>query len=276
MGQIRQVIFAPHTPRIHAESFAKEEPWVVMVEALSRLAPKVQEARLDVIIVVSVHWISTFPIYVKTSKQHQGCLTAPECPDLICDVPYNFAGDERLAKRFIDAASDDGLFVREAVSDSLVLDYGTVVPLRHLFMGAREVPAIIPTSTCLMSDDEECIRWGAVLADQVAASDLNAGLLISGSFSHRLVREPAAGPLPAHESMDHEAMELLRSGLLAECCEMLPKMRAEVEVEMGARHLFTALGAMRRQGAWRGEKFGYGPSSGSGNPVLLLSPTGLH
>lgn len=274
MGQISQVIFAPHTPRIHAEPFAHEEPWVVMVDALSRLGPRVQQARLDAIVVVSVHWISTFPIYVKTSEQHRGCLTAPECPDLIRDVPYAFAGASQLAKLLVSAAPGAGLFVREAEAVSLVLDYGTVVPMQHLFRGATDAPPIVPTSTCLQADDDECFRWGGLIAEQVAQSEFNVGLLISGSFSHRLVREPAARPLAAHEALDHEMVELLCSGSVPDCVEALAKMKGHVEVEMGGRHLHTALGAMAAHGSWQGETFGYGPSSGSGNPVLLLSAAG--
>lgn len=274
MGKVAAVIFAPHSPRVHSEEFRRKPPWSLMSDALARLGDRVRELELQAMVSVSAHWISTFPIYVKSTERHRGLLTAPECPDLIQSVPYDLPGDRALAQGIMETAVRRGLPVRQAESEDLVLDYGTLEPLRHLYPAdGSSCPPLVPTSVCLKSDDAECMQWGAAIAEGAQASGGDVGLLVSGSFSHKLVRRPEQWPDPEFQQMDQELAQTLAEGDPGRAEALLKELCRNVEVEMAGRHLYTAVGAMAAAGSWAGETFGYGPSSGSGNPAVLVRNT---
>ena len=109
-------MIATHIPHICHEDSVKEyhKP---LVAAMHKAAGIVESVNPDVIVLSSCHWISTFHHYVDATPRHKGVLTALECPDLLRDVPYDFQGNEELAKQLISQGQEAGLSVRE-VNDS--------------------------------------------------------------------------------------------------------------------------------------------------------------
>jgi 3,4-dihydroxyphenylacetate 2,3-dioxygenase len=70
------------------------------------------------------------------------------------------------------------------------------------------------------------------------------------------------------------------NGRLEEARHTLPSFARLAGVESGGRHLAALLGALDASGkTFRGQRLGWGQSSGSGNPVLVLeaeSATTVH
>jgi 3,4-dihydroxyphenylacetate 2,3-dioxygenase len=92
----------------------------------------------------------------------------------------------------------------------------------------------------------------------------------SGSCSHALVRGPERWPAKKLQKLDHQFVDLLTEGRGRELRSFLPEYVKTVEAEMGGRHLAILLGVTG--GVFRGKLHAYGPSSGSGNPIVSLFP----
>src|SRR5260221_692239 len=121
--------------------------------------------------------------------------------------------------------------------------------------------------TCIMADLDECYRVGQAVQDAAQQSGKRVVFVASSALSHKLVRDPAAWPLQAHQKLDRDYLALLDAGKLAEARRTLDGYATETKVEMGGRNLASMLGALdgvapaRLAGAEDGE---YRPSSGAG------------
>jgi len=149
------------------------------------------------------------------------------------------------------------------------LDYGTVMPMVCYLDRAQRTP-IVPVSVCLSADLDEACEWGRHVAQVARESAKRVGFVASGSVSHKLVRGPERWPAPEDRALDDRMLSLLASGDLAGLESSLGDLARAAHVEAGGRHLALLVGALGA--GYRGQVLGYGPSSGSGNAVVTLSP----
>ncbi|WP_206830462.1 extradiol ring-cleavage dioxygenase [Alicyclobacillus fructus] len=257
-------MITPHTPRIcHRDRVPEfQKP---MVEAMLKCADVIDEIRPDVVVIISCHWMSSFMHYVDITPRHKGILTAVECPDLISDVPYDHPGHPELGKRLVEAGKKEGLQVVAVDDPTYVWDYGTVVPLRYLLK--RPTP-VVALSVCWAASLEESMRWGEVMGDVFLESPERVVFLASGALAHNLGRGPDKWPNITEQALDREFCQYLVKGDKESAVSMLPSYVRAAGVESGGRHVAVLLGVLRKQ--FQGELHGYGPSSGSGNPVLTI------
>jgi 3,4-dihydroxyphenylacetate 2,3-dioxygenase len=109
------------------------------------------------------------------------------------------------------------------------------------------------------------------LAEVARETPKRVGFVASGSVSHKLVRDPARGPAPEDEALDHRFSCLLAAGQFDELWRWLPEFARAAQLEMGGRHLAMMLGAILGSAQrWSTTVHAYGPSSGSGNYVISL------
>lgn len=258
-------MITPHTPRIcHKDKVADfQKP---MVEAMNRAADIIEKMNPDVVVLVSCHWASSFIHYVDATPRHQGILTAVECPDIITDVPYDHPGHPEFAQRLVDAGKNAGLSVVGINDPAYVWDYGTVVPLRYLVKNL-DTP-VVNLSVCWAASLEETTKWGQVIGEAIQSSPLRIVFVASGALAHNIGRGPEKWPNRTEQALDREFCNYLVSGDSAAALEMLPTYARAAGVESGGRHVAMLLGVL--QNKFKGELHGYGPSSGSGNPVLTL------
>ncbi|OFW76556.1 MAG: extradiol ring-cleavage dioxygenase [Alicyclobacillus sp. RIFOXYA1_FULL_53_8] len=262
-------VVTPHTPRIcHEELVADfQKP---MVRAMYEVADVIESVRPDVVVLVSCHWMSSFNHYVDATPRHQGILTAHECPDIIRDVAYDYPGQREIANQLATAGQASGLSVKAIDDPTYVWDYGTVVPLRYL-LPRTKVP-VVDLSVCFAASLDETMRWGRAIGKTLSESPLRTVFVASGALAHNLVRGPEQWPNITEQALDREFSAHLVAGDLASATEMLPSYARAAGVESGGRHIAILLGVL--QGQYHGVLHGYGPSSGSGNPVLTLRPVG--
>jgi 3,4-dihydroxyphenylacetate 2,3-dioxygenase len=228
------------------------------------------QARLDVTVINSCHLITTFPTVADGTPRHRGVLTAQEAPELIHGVAYDYPGDYELAARLIDRGKAAGLQGVLANDVHYPLDYGTVMPMVCYLDRAQRTP-IVPVSVCLSADLDEAHQWGRHLARVAEEGGKRVGFVASGSVSHKLVRAPEKGPLPADEELDHRFARLLADGELEKLWAWLPEFARATQAEMGGRHLAMLLGVLMESGRrFVPSIHAYGPSSGSGNYVISL------
>ncbi|MDQ0190284.1 DODA-type extradiol aromatic ring-opening family dioxygenase [Alicyclobacillus cycloheptanicus] len=261
-------MISPHTPRIcHRDKVADfQQP---MVEAMLKTADIIDGLKPDVLVLVSCHWMSSFEHYVDAAARHKGILTAFECPDVISDVPYDHPGCPELAHQMVKAGVQAGLSVQAVDDPTYVWDYGTVVPLRYLLKD--KTTPVIDLSVCWAASLEETMQWGHIIGEVIAASPLKVVFVASGALAHNLRRGPSNWPNLTEQALDREFCNHLVAGELANASDMLASYARAASVESGGRHVAMLLGVLQG-GKYTGVLHGYGPSSGSGNPVLTLHP----
>ncbi|MBX6352729.1 MAG: extradiol ring-cleavage dioxygenase [Thermoflavifilum sp.] len=263
-------MISPHTPRIcHLDRVPPvQQP---MVDAMARVAEDLEKREIDALVIVSCHWMSSFDHYVDATEIHKGVLTAVECPDLISDVPYEYPGQPELARALVEAGKAEGLRVIGVDDPSYVWDYGTVVPLRHL-LPRRKVP-VVDLSVCWAASLDETRHWGRVIGRVLRESPLRTLFVCSGALAHNLVRVPTQWPNITEQTLDHRFIQYLVNGDTQSAIDMLPSYSRAAGLEAGGRHVAMLLGVLEGS-KYTGELLAYGPSSGSGNPVLTLQPAG--
>lgn len=263
-------MISPHTPRIcHEDKVGDfQKP---MVQAMKKTADMVEAANPDVLVIVSCHWMSSFDHYIDATARHQGVLTAFECPDIISDVPYDYAGLPALAREMAERATARGLRVKAVDDPTYVWDYGTVVPLRYLIKN-KQLP-VVDLSVCWAASLEETQEWGHTIGEVLGEAQQRAVFVSSGALAHNLVRVPQSWPNITEQALDREFCNHLVAGDLESAQAMLPSYARAAGLESGGRHVAMLLGVLQGalNGEVTGELHGYGPSSGSGNPVLTLT-----
>jgi len=268
MGEVILGMSAAHTPRIAYPDKAGPV-FQELIAAMRRAGETLRAAKPDAVVLASAHWVTSFNLYADSSKRHKGTLTAMECPDLLRAIPYDFAGDPELAEAIAEHARRDGLAAVACNEPTYVLDYGTVIALRYLIADSG-IP-VVPVSSCLASNVDESVKFGAAIRAAVLASKKRVIVISSAAFAHNLVRGPEKWPTPEEQAIDkHMISLLLPGGQLATAKALLPGFASRAKYEMGGRPLATLLGALTDD--YRGELYGYGPSSGSGNPVIVFRP----
>ncbi|EPZ42916.1 extradiol ring-cleavage dioxygenase [Alicyclobacillus acidoterrestris] len=262
-------MITPHTPRIcHRDRIPEfQKP---MVEAMVKCADMIDQANPDVVVLISCHWMSSFFHYVDITPRHQGILTAVECPDLITDVPYDYVGHPELGRQLVQAGKAAGMSVVGIDDPTYIWDYGTVVPLRYL-LKRKETP-VVDLSVCWAASIEESIEWGRIIGQVFEESPLRVVFLASGALAHNLGRTPELWPNITEQALDREFCNYLVNGDRDSAVSMLPSYVRAAGVESGGRHVAVLLGVL--QNKFKGELHGYGPSSGSGNPVLTIRYAG--
>lgn len=268
MGEIVLGMSVAHTPRIAYPEKAGPV-FQELIGAMRRAGETLRATKPDAVVLASSHWVTSFNLYTDSSPRHRGTLTAMECPDLLRAIPYDFAGDSELASAIAERGRKDGLPVIACAEPTYVLDYGTVIALRYLIADSG-IP-VVPVSSCLASSVDESAAFGQAIRAAALASKKRVVVISSAAFAHNLVRGPEKWPTPEEQAIDkHMISLLLPGGQLATAKALLPGFASRAKYEMGGRPLATLLGAMTDD--YRGELYGYGPSSGSGNPVIVFRP----
>jgi 3,4-dihydroxyphenylacetate 2,3-dioxygenase len=256
---------ASHTPRIGIEATAPDFLRGVIAggyalgRAIKALAP-------DVIVLQSAHWVTTFTWYLTCQARHRGVCVSDELPDLIPGIGYDRPGDPSFGAAIVEEIKGRGLMSGRNETPHYKWDYGSFVPLQYLDP-AQRIP-VVTMGTCVLADLDECYLVGAAIREAAEKSGKRVAFVASSALSHRLVRDPAAWPLPAHQALDREFIAMLAAGRTVEARRFLDTYAEETHVEMRGRNIATMLGVLdgipanRLSGAEYGE---YGPSSGAGH-----------
>jgi len=261
-------VIAPHVPSIchedQAPDYQKE-----MIVGMKEVSKKIYEKKPDAVVLVSCHWPSTFNHLVDCTSDHEGILTAQECPDIVTDVPYHYPGDQELAEKLVKAGLDTGLNIVGFNDPSFVWDYGTVVPLRYLVPN-EDIP-VINLSVTLVASLEETYKWGQQIAKVLEESEKRIVFIASGALSHNLVRGRENKPSISEHALDKQYIDLIINKNYEKALEMLPQYSGAAKVESGGRHL-AMLSAMLDE-RFEPRFYAEGQSSGSWNAVITFEKT---
>ena len=270
MAGIIRTVVAPHTPRMGIE---EEAPDFVraLIQGQREMGEEIRAAKPDVLIINSAHWVCTFNWHVTCQAEHKGRCVADEAPELIDGIPYHWKGDPELARAILTEFSEANIPGNPNDSAHFQWDYGSWVPAKYLDPQAQ-VPIIL-IGAVVSADIEECLKAGAAIRRAAEQTGRRAVFAASCSFTHELVRGPAQWPTEERQKLDHQFIELLTSGQIADAKAWFPEYNKAVVAEMGGRTLATFLGCLDETSevTYYGRQYGpYTQSSGSGNANILL------
>lgn len=261
---------SPHTPRMGIEANAPEFLKGVIAGSYA-LGDALRALNPDLLILMSSHWVTTFPWYATCHEVHRGHCVADEAPDLIPGLPYDRPGDPEFGNAFVEIVRSAGILAGRNVSPYYHWDYGSFVPLQYLDP-TSSIPAVT-IGTCLMSSLEECLTVGALIRQTAETLGRRAIFVASTAFAHRIERGPEKWPPPAHQDADRRFIAMLCEGRIAEAKAELADYSKAVVAEMGGRLIATMLGTLDERQHYTGKQFGaYGQSSGSGNANVAVWP----
>ncbi|HEY2389341.1 MAG TPA: 3,4-dihydroxyphenylacetate 2,3-dioxygenase [Candidatus Binatia bacterium] len=240
------------------------------IEGLVELGRRARARGVETFVVLDVHWQVTIGFHVNAKERHRGAYTSHELPHFIADLPYDYAGDPRLADGIAAAAEAAGLRCHAHRTPGLGLEYATLIPMHHMHRDAAV--RVLPVAVNVNASIDESARFGAALRGAIERGDHAVALLASGSLSHRFwPNDRAEAGLDEVSSafnreVDLRVLEMWRGGRIADFLAMLPDYARHCsgEAAMGdTAMLFGALGWDRYRG--RGELLGeYFGSSGTG------------
>jgi 3,4-dihydroxyphenylacetate 2,3-dioxygenase len=266
-GSISMGLAVAHTPRIaHPEKAGAT--WHPLMAAMREAGAALRENKPDAVVLASTHWVTSFNIYADAAPRHTGILTAQECPDLITAIPYDFPGDKELATAIAAEGKALGLPAIAVDEPTHTLDYGTVVPMSYLVPN-NDMPCV-PLPVCLMSSIDECFALGRAVRTAIEKSGKRVAVISSSAFAHNLVRGPETWPTEEEQGLDRHLISLISDHTQAATARAIfPSFVSRAKYEMGGRAIATLLGALGDD--FDGKLLGYGPSSGSGNPIIVFT-----
>ena len=180
---------APHTPRMGIEATAPDFVKAV-IKGQYAMGEALRAARPDVIVINSAHWVCTFNWYVTCQNSHAGRCVSDEAPDLIPGIPYSYKGDPAYGAALVDEIKALGYPCHRNDSEYFKWDYGSWVPA-HYLDPASEVPVVL-VGTVVSADLEESMAVGTAVRRAAEKTGRRVAFFASCSFTHKLVRGPAA------------------------------------------------------------------------------------
>ncbi len=269
-GVIRTAI-TTHSPRIGIEARAPDFTRG-LIRGLRLLGEEIRAAKPDAVVLMSTHWVTTFPWYLTHHATLRGVCVADEAPDLIPAIPYQWKGDPQLADAILGEIAALGVMTGRNDAPDYSLDYGTVVPMQYMDP-KMEVP-LISMGTCILASLEECLEVGAAVRRAAEKTGRNIAMVGSTSFAHDIQRGQDRWPSQECMDTDFRFIEMLTSGKIREAKQWLPAYSRAVKAEVGGRVIATVLGTLDEQRErYTGVQHGpYGQSSASGNASVCLHP----
>jgi 3,4-dihydroxyphenylacetate 2,3-dioxygenase len=243
--------------------------------ALREVGRRARARGADTFIIADTHWLNTSGFHINGRAQHAGSYASPELPHFIPKLVYRYPGDAELAQAIGTAITEAGLHALVHDIEDLKLEYGTLIPM-HLMNSDSPQLRVLPIGCNMYSTIEENLQVGAAIRRAIEKSDRKVAFLASGSLSHqfptnaktREYLDRISADFNAH--VDHEVLELWRSGRTQDFLDMLPEYNTRCAGEGAMADtgmLFGVLGGASYAG--HGEQLcDYFPSTGTGQVVV--------
>lgn len=269
------IIAAAAVPHVPTLGLAENTPdfQLTLVEGERALGRALRDAKPDLFVVNSSHWVCTFGWYATCQSIHEGVCVADEAPDLIPGIPYKRSGDAEFAAALVDEWQAQGIPGGRNDTPHYAWDYGSLVPL--LYLDPEAMIPVVQIPTVILADHAECMKAGRAVHATAKRLGRRVVLLASSAFTHELVRGRHFKPKPEREALDLRFIDQLKRGAVHEALGWFTEYSLAVVAEMNGKPLAALLGALQaldEEGAkLAGEQFGgYAQSSGSGNASVVV------
>lgn len=247
------------------------------IDGLVELGRRARVRSVDCFVIVDCHWITNQGFHVNGTPRFEGRFTSPELPHFLTDMEFSYVGNQGLAESMAATAELAGFRALSHQDPNLSLQYGTLIPMRH--MNPEATIPVVPVAANQFASIDEGRRMGEAMAKAISSSPHRVGLLASGSLSHAFwpnaLSEAGLDKINGefNRQVDLRVLELWRKGRIKEFLEMLPDYARLCQGECGmidTAMLFGALGwdSYPGRGELIGEFFG---STGTGQANVDFS-----
>ncbi|MEV7907598.1 catechol 1,2-dioxygenase [Streptomyces anulatus] len=281
MGQVTGAGLLAHVPTIVLPEHTRRElnngNEITLVTGLRQLRQDVfQSVEYDTVVVLDSHWATTVEFVVAAQQHRAGLFTSEELPRGMCRMPYDFPGDQDLARAIAAKAPGHATWITAIDDPYLPIYYATINLWTHLGVPGKRWVSI---GVCQTGDAEDHLRLGRALGDAIAESDRNVLLIASGALSHtfwplRHLRahessDPANIITPEARRADYQRIDWLTAGDHARVLDTMDDFaRFKPEARFG--HYLMMIGALGESGCTApGRQYGeYENSIGTGQVHL--------
>jgi 3,4-dihydroxyphenylacetate 2,3-dioxygenase len=289
MGDIAAAIFTTHVPRLTIRDPAARRAYMgpnvsTFYEAMERLErERLRDLEFDTFVLFDAHWFTTLEYVINAHPRLEGIYTSEELPEMVHDMPYDYAGDPELAGLIEEAARERGMYALASDHRNLPIHYPTLTVMAY-FNPPNRSRRVLSIGVCQTASVENDLNFGAAVGAAVIAGKRRVVLVASGGLSHKFwdydhARQHAsASPdeisSPANRAFDERIMEWFRGGRHDEIIGHAQEFRAQCSPEGRFSHYLMMAGAMGAgQWDWRGEQFGrYEAALGTGQAIFFFAP----
>src|SRR5215468_4706352 len=117
MGEVTAAIFTTHVPRLTIRDPAARKAYMgpnvsTFYEAMERLErERLRELEFDAFVLFDAHWFTTLNYVINAHERLNGIYTSEELPEMLHEMPYDYAGDPDLARAIEASAGTRGMYV---------------------------------------------------------------------------------------------------------------------------------------------------------------------
>ncbi|HKD66542.1 MAG TPA: hypothetical protein VKB84_06850, partial [Candidatus Binataceae bacterium] len=253
-------------------------------EAMERLErERLRELEFDTFVLFDAHWFTTLEYVLNAHPRLSGIYTSEELPEMLHEMPYDYAGDPELAHAIELAARERGMHALASAHRNLPIHYPTLTVMSYFNLPAN-ARRVLSIGVCQTASVENDLNFGAAVSEAVRASARRVVLVASGGLSHKFwdydhAREHAsASPddisLPANRAFDERVMEWFQFGRHDKVIGHSQEYRAQCSPEGRFSHYLMMVGALGAGRCdWPGEQFGrYEAALGTGQAIFFFAP----
>jgi 3,4-dihydroxyphenylacetate 2,3-dioxygenase len=288
MGEVAAAIFTTHVPRLTIRDPAARKAYMgrnvsTFYDAMDQLArERLRDLSFDTFVLFDSHWFTTLDYVINAHARLSGIYTSEELPEMLHEMPYDYAGDPELARAIEKAARGRGMHAIASAHRNLPIHYPTLTVMAYFNPEANR--RVLSIGVCQTASVDNDLNFGGAVADAVRATDRGVVLIASGWLSHKFwdydhAREHAsAAPedisSPANRAGDERVMQWFRDGRHDEVIRHAQEYRAQCSPEGRFSHYLMMAGAMGAgRWNWRGEQFGrYEAALGTGQAIFFFAP----
>ncbi|MDI9333121.1 MAG: hypothetical protein QM533_01965 [Cytophagales bacterium] len=198
-----------------------------LIAGYYRIRKKLDAVKPDVLLIFDTHWFTTGYHLVDGGAHYSGKYISEEMPWYLYGVPYDYAGEPRLARLIEDVARERGVQTRGVYDPDLQRHYPTINLINKLgkpsSTGTGMSERVVSVSSCQNCRPEHYLQSGAVIAEAIQRSGLRVALLASGALSHKFneidwkpnnprIFDESNVSRPENVASDKAAIELLKQG----------------------------------------------------------------
>jgi 3,4-dihydroxyphenylacetate 2,3-dioxygenase len=288
MGEVAAAIFTTHVPRLTIRDPAARKAYMgrnvsTFYDAMDQLArERLRELPFDTFVLFDSHWFTTLDYVINAHPRLSGIYTSEELPEMLHEMPYDYAGDPELALAIEQAARERVMHALASAHRNLPIHYPTLTVMAYF--NPEKSRQVLSIGVCQTASVENDLNFGGAVADAVHASGRRVVLVASGGLSHKFwdydhAREHAsASPedisSSANRAWDERIMDWFRAGRHDEVIRHAQEFRAQCSPEGRFSHYLMMAGAMGGgHWNWRGEQFGrYEAALGTGQAIFFFAP----
>lgn len=250
MGELVLAAKTTHVPSIWMSEHSEKHKGVrdFAIRGLGEVGRRARERGAECFIIFDTHWIVNQGFHMNARESISGTFTSHELPHFLSGLEFSYTGDPDLADAIAGQATDRGLKALAHRVNGLGLEYGTLIPMRH--MNPESDIRVLSIACNQYADVYENRLFGEAVRAAIEASGQRVALLASGSLSHEFWpnRLSAEGLNSVNKEfnrqMDLRVLDLWQAGRFGEFTAMLPEYITRCHGEAAMADTAMFLGAL--------------------------------